>query len=246
MRPAPRCTRARRRARDRRTTARNSSTNASEQGVLVEHSARRRRAAPATAPCWRRSASRGSSSTASCLSGSFDSDEPRWMQEDREHDVRRHLQELALPVLEGRLAEVRPGQVAAQRNRGLTVVELVGIERAMAGQDQGADEDGEDGEARETQRVRRQKESRGRIAGAFADSARSRSASASNSLRPRSGHSAPMQGSCPTAAALNRWSRVRRFGCNPGPVAYRPSTLGTTKWRTQSVRGGIVKIVVKP
>ena len=88
-------------------------------------SAPSRRAAPARARPGRPRASRGSSSCGAGSSIGLDSDEPFWNRIGGEHDVHAHLQELALPVLEGRLDEVAGPQVAAEGDRLAAVLGLL-------------------------------------------------------------------------------------------------------------------------
>ena len=74
----------------------------------------------------------------------FDSAEPVWREPDREQHVDAHLQELRLPVLERRLAEVGRGEVLAERHRRLAVGELLLVVRPETGQRLAAEPDREE------------------------------------------------------------------------------------------------------
>jgi hypothetical protein len=64
-------------------------------------------------------------------------------EESGQHDVHPHLEEFAFPVLEGRLIEVASQQVATERDRLLTVLELLGVVDPDARQHHSAKEDHE-------------------------------------------------------------------------------------------------------
>jgi len=78
---------------------------------------------------------------------------PLLEQEHREHDVRAHLQELALPVLEGRLGEVPARQEAPERHGRLAVLQRVRHGHPPPGEHHADEAHDEDGDVREEQAV---------------------------------------------------------------------------------------------
>ena len=58
-----------------------------------------------------------------------------------QHDVHRHLEKLALPVLERRLVEVATQQVATERDRLLAMLQLLGVVDPDARQHHADEED---------------------------------------------------------------------------------------------------------
>ena len=144
----------------------------------------------------------------------------------REHDVHGHLEELALPVLEGRLEELAGAQVLQQRDRGLAVVGLVAVVAAHPGQHHADEEGDEQREVGQQQAVVPQPALQ---AGFLSSSAHPETVPAAGGAKRLSPAGA---GSSRSAARRPSVVTARTSAAGPGPAAPRPGSPATVSVRS--------------